>query len=323
MDRTHEIENKTVFLTGGAGFIGSALIGRFIERNRIIVYDNLIHNALEATPYAKHPNLTLVEGDVLDYEPLGRAMEGADLVVHCAAIAGIDAVIRSPVSTMRVNLLGTSHMLEAASQLEHCERVVCFSTSEVFGTEAFHSSEDDKAIMGQVGEARWTYAVSKLAGEHLAIAYYQEKGLPTTVVRPFNVYGPGQIGEGALRTFVIRALRDEPIEIHGDGTQIRAWCYIDDLVDALVCLMTNARALGESFNIGNQTAIVTVFGLASTVIRVLQSSSRVVFVRKNYADVELRVPSVRKAREVLGFTARIDLEEGIRRTAEFFRQAKP
>ena len=281
------------------------------------------HNALEATPYAKHPNLTLVEGDVLDYEPLGRAMEGADLVVHCAAIAGIDAVIRSPVSTMRVNLLGTSHMLEAASQLEHCERVVCFSTSEVFGTEAFHSSEDDKAIMGQVGEARWTYAVSKLAGEHLAIAYYQEKGLPTTVVRPFNVYGPGQIGEGALRTFVIRALRDEPIEIHGDGTQIRAWCYIDDLVDALVCLMTNARALGESFNIGNQTAIVTVFGLASTVIRVLQSSSRVVFVRKNYADVELRVPSVRKAREVLGFTARIDLEEGIRRTAEFFRQAKP
>jgi UDP-glucose 4-epimerase len=139
------------------------------------------------------------------------------------------------------------------------------------------------------------------------------------VVRPFNVYGPGQVGEGALRTFVIRALKDEPIEIHGDGTQIRAWCYLDDMLDGVLLAMTHPRAVGESFNIGNQKAVVTIYGLANTVVRVLNSRSPVVFARKDYVDVELRIPSVSKARELLGFEAKVDLEEGIRRTAEFYR----
>jgi UDP-glucose 4-epimerase len=197
--------------------------------------------------------------------------------------------------------------------------VVCFSTSEVFGQQAFRSTESDNTVMGKVGEARWTYAVSKLAEEHLAIAYYQEKWLPTTVVRPFNVYGPGQIGEGALKTFVIHALRGEQIEIHGDGTQIRAWCYVDDMVDGVLLAMIHPKAIGESFNIGNQRAVTTIFGLANTVVRVLNSSSSIVFTRKDYADVELRIPSIRKARELIGFEAQIDLEEGIRRTAEFYQ----
>ncbi len=221
---------------------------------------------------------------------------------------------------MRVNMIGSANVLEAASRIPRCSRVVCFSTSEVFGQQAFRSSETDSAVMGRVGEARWTYAVSKLAEEHLAIAYYQEKWLPTTVVRPFNVYGPGQVGEGALKTFVIRALQGEPIEIHGDGTQIRAWCYVDDMVEGVLLAMVHPRAVGESFNIGNQRAVTTIYGLANTVLRVLNSESPIVFTRKDYADVELRIPSVSKARELLGFEAKIDLEEGIRRTAEFYRR---
>jgi UDP-glucose 4-epimerase len=174
--------------------------------------------------------------------------------------------------------------------------------------------------MGGVGEARWTYAVSKLAEEHLAIAYYQEKWLPTTVLRPFNVYGPGQVGEGALKTFVIRALQGEPLEIHGDGTQIRAWCYVDDMVDGMLLAMVHPKAVGESFNIGNQKAVTTIYGLANTVVRVLNSECPIVFTRRDYADVELRIPSVSKARELLGFGAKIDLEEGIRHTADFYRR---
>jgi UDP-glucose 4-epimerase len=173
--------------------------------------------------------------------------------------------------------------------------------------------------MGTVGEARWTYAVSKLAEEHLAIAYHSEKWLPTTVLRPFNVYGPGQVGEGALRNFIQRALRDELIEIHGDGTQIRAWCYIDDMIDGLLLAMSHPKAIGESFNIGNQRAVTTIYGLASTVLRVLGSKSKIQFTRKDYVDVELRVPAVVKSRELLGFEAKIDLEEGIARTADFYR----
>jgi len=313
------IEGKTIFVTGGAGFIGSTLAGRLVDHNRIVVYDNLSRNSLKNKSFKDHPNLELIEGDVLDFEHVCQAMQGADIVVHCAAIAGIDTVIKSPVTTMRVNMVGSANVLEAASRLPRCDRVVCFSTSEVFGQQAFRSEETDNAVMGKVGEARWTYAVSKLAEEHLAIAYYQERGLPTTVVRPFNIYGPGQVGGGALRTFVLRALKNEPLEIHGDGTQIRAWCYVDDMVDGVLLAMEHPKAVGESFNIGNQKAVVTIFGLANTVVRVLDSKSSIVFTRKDYADVELRVPSVRKARELLGFEAKVDLEEGIRRTAEYYR----
>ena len=313
------IENRTVFITGGAGFIGSTLVGRLIERNRVIAYDNLSRNALKDKQYRSHPNLTLVQGDVLDPPALAQAMRGADLVVHCAAIAGIDTVVKSPVMTMRVNMVGSANVLEAASQLARCERVVCFSTSEVFGQYGFRSRETDQTVIGIVGEARWTYAVSKLAEEHMALAYWREKMLPTTVVRPFNIYGPGQVGEGALRTFIQKAIRNETIEIHGDGTQIRAWCYVDDMVEGVLMAMRHPRAIGESFNIGNARAITTVYGLANTAIRVLGSQSKIVFVRKDYADIELRVPAVDKARDLIGFEARIDLEEGIRRTAEFYR----
>ena len=315
-----DIKNKTIFITGGAGFIGSAIIERLVENNRIVAYDNLTRNALKDNPSFGHPNLTLIEGDVLDFPALREAMQGADIIVHCAAIAGIDTVIKSPVTTMRVNMIGSANVLEAAAQLPRCDRVVCFSTSEVFGQQAFRSAETDSTVMGKVGEARWTYAVSKVAEEHLAIAYYQEKWLPTAVVRPFNVYGPGQVGEGAIRTFVQRALRDEPLEIHGDGTQIRAWCYVDDMVDGVLLAMVHPKAVGESFNIGNQRAVTTIYGLANTVVRVLESKSPIQFVRKDYVDVELRIPSVRKARELLGLEAKVDLETGIRLTAAYYRR---
>ena len=314
------IEGKTIFITGGAGFIGSTVAGRCLENNQVVIFDNFSRDSLRNKSFLNHPNLKVIEGDILNFEHLQKSMRRADIIVHCAAIAGIDTVIISPVRTMRVNMVGSSYVLEAALQLPHCDRVVCFSTSEVFGQQAFRSSETDNAIMGKVGEARWTYAVSKLAEEHLAIAYYQEKRLPTTVVRPFNVYGPGQVGEGAMRAFINRALKNEVIQIHGDGTQIRAWCYIDDMVDGVLLAMTHPNAVGESFNIGNQRAVTTIYGLANTVIRVLDSKSSIVFIKKDYADVELRVPSVRKAQEILGLAAKIDLEEGIIKTADYYRQ---
>ncbi len=313
------IKGKKIFITGGAGFIGSTLIGRLIEQNQIVAFDNLSRNALERQPYKDHPNLKLVVGDVLDYPALEKAMQGADLVVHCAAIAGIDTVVKNPVMTMRVNMVGSANVLEAAAKLDHVDRVVCFSTSEVFGTNAFRSSEMDKTSIGKVGEGRWTYAVSKLAEEHLAIAYYQHQWLPVTVVRPFNVYGPTQVGDSAMRTFVMRALKNETITINGDGTQIRAWCYVDDMVRGTLLAMEHPKAIGESFNIGNQRAVTTIYGLANTVIRVLNSKSKIQFVYKEYADVELRIPNVSKARELIGFEAEVDLEEGIAKTAEGFR----
>lgn len=315
-----ELAGKRIFVTGGAGFIGSTLVGKLIEHNRITVYDNLSRNALASKPFKDHPNLTVVKGDVLDLESLKRAMDGADYIVHCAGIAGIDTVIKSPVTTMRVNMIGSANVLEAAASLSKVERVICFSTSEVFGQVAFRSEETSPAVLGAAGEARWTYAVSKVAEEHLAYSYYKEFGLPTVSVRPFNVYGPGQVGEGAIRSFVINALKNEDLIIQGDGTQIRAWCYVDDMVEGVLLCMTRREAIGESFNIGNQRTVITIYGLANTVIRVIGSRSGIRFEEKPAADIELRIPQVTKAKNLLGFEARVDLEEGIRNTAAFFKE---
>ncbi|CAG7649095.1 NAD-dependent epimerase/dehydratase family protein [Paenibacillus allorhizosphaerae] len=313
------IQGENIFVTGGAGFIGSTVVGSLINHNKVTVYDNFTRNALKEKPYYNHPNLTVVQGDILDPEAVKRSMQNSTYIIHAAAIAGIDSVIKSPVTTMRVNMVGSNNVLAAAASLQNCKRVVCFSTSEVFGQMAFRSTETSPAVMGAVGEARWTYAVSKLAEEHLAYAFYKEQGLPTVTVRPFNVYGPGQVGEGAIRTFIMRALRNENLQIHGDGTQIRAWCYIDDMVEGIVCTMIRDEAVGQSFNIGNQRTVITVYGLASTIIRVLRSKSEIEFVEADSADIELRIPNVEKAKKLLGFEAKVDLEEGIDATAQYFR----
>jgi UDP-glucose 4-epimerase len=314
------ITGKRIFITGGAGFIGSSLIEKLIDENEIIVFDNLTHDALQGKPYARHKNLKCIQGDILDLSALKMAMQGSQIIVHAAAIAGIDTVIKSPVKTMRVNMLGTANVLEVASSLTKVERLLSFSTSEVFGSRAFKSEESDNTVAGSAGEARWVYAVSKLAGEHLAQAYHTEYGLPAVTVRPFNIYGPCQIGEGALQIFIRKALQNENLTIFGDGTQIRAWCYIDDLIKGIMKALEHPRAVGESFNIGNSRAVITILGLAESVLRVLKSDSQIIFRPSLSADIELRIPNVNKARELIGFEAEVSLEEGIMRTASWYRE---
>jgi UDP-glucose 4-epimerase len=220
---------------------------------------------------------------------------------------------------MEVNMIGTANVLRAAQQAGVRDRVIEFSTSEVFGSMAYRVSEENQAVAGSAGEARWVYAVSKLAGEHLAHAYFREHNLPIVTLRPFNVYGPGQTGEGAIQIFIRKALKNEPITIYGDGTQIRAWCFVDDMVDALMLALERPEAVGESFNVGNARAVTTIFGLAETVCRVLGSSSEIIFKPPLSADIELRIPETKKAEKLLGYKAKVDLEEGIRRTADWYR----
>jgi UDP-glucose 4-epimerase len=313
------IENKTIFITGGAGFIANTLIKYYVEKNRIVVYDNFHRDTLTNSGLANHKNVTIIKGDVLDLPFLTASMKGADIVVHAAGIAGIDTVIKDPVRTMRVNMIGTANALEAAKVNSVSERFIDFSTSEIFGSHAFKSTEEDTAVSGSVGEARWVYAVSKLAGEHLAHAYYKQYKLPVVTVRPFNVYGPGQTGEGALQIFIKKALKNEDIFIYGDGTAIRAWCYVTDFVDCLIRCIEDPKAIGESFNLGNQRTVITTLGLAQAVCRVLKSDSKINFKDALSADIEMRIPSVKKTKEVLGFEAKVDLEEGILLTAEYFK----
>ena len=169
------------------------------------------------------------------------------------------------------------------------------------------------------GEARWTYAVAKLATEHLAMTYHRQYAFPAVSIRPFNVFGPRQVGEGAVHHFIVRALRGEPLQLHNDGSQIRAWCYVDDIVDAVERTLIDPRAVGHSFNIGNPRSTVTIYNLAREIVRLCNSKSKIEHVRWDFPDVELRVPAVGKAKELLDWNASVDLEEGLSRTIDWYR----
>lgn len=314
------LKNKIIFITGGAGFIANILISKLIDDNKIVVFDNFHRDTLTNSVYSNHKNLTTIKGDVLDYEKVYESMKGADIVIHAAAIAGIDTVIKRPTHTMRVNMIGTANVLEAAKENNIKDRFIDFSTSEVFGNRAFKSTENDDTVAGSAGEARWTYAVSKLAGEHLSMAYFKEFGLPVVSIRPFNVYGPCQTGEGAIQIFIKRALKNEDIYIYGDGNQIRAWCYVDDFIDGLMKTIKDPNAIGESFNIGNARVVTTIYGLGQAICRILKSESKIIFKPALSADIELRIPSVEKAEQILGYKAKVDLEEGVLKTAKWIEK---
>ncbi len=313
------IESRRVLITGGAGFIGSAIARRLVEANDVIVFDNGHRDALSKSGLLGHPRLKVIRGDVLDPEALRGAMVGVQVVLHLAAIAGVDTVLKMPVTTMRVALFGSYNVLDAAVAAGGVERFVDFSTSEVFGAYAYKVNEKDVTTLGAVGEARWTYAVSKLASEHLTHNYFVQYGLPALSVRPFNIYGPGQVGEGAIHRFIVKALAGEPLQIHNDGAQIRAWCYLDDIVDAVLLTLEKSEAVGQAFNIGNARSVCTIYDLARAIVRISGSRSEIEFINWPHADIELRVPNIDKARKLLGFAPKVDLEEGLGRTIASYR----
>ncbi len=310
---------RRVLITGGAGFIGSSLALRLKDDHDVVIFDNMHRNAFEKTLLVDCPSVTLIRGDVLDAEALREAARGCSVIFHMASIAGVDTVMRNPVLTMKVALQGTMNALEAATSLGTVERFVDLSTSEVFGQYAYKVTEGDITQLGAVGEARWTYAVSKLATEHLALNYHKQYGLPALSIRPFNIFGPRQVGEGAIHHFIMRALRGEDVVVHNDGSQIRAWCYIDDIVDALTLVMESAGAVGEAFNIGNPRSTITIYNLAREIIRLTGSKSRLTLKDWPYADVELRIPDISKARKLLGYEPRWNLEEGLVETIDWYR----
>lgn len=315
------LKNKKILITGGAGFIGTRLCERLVDDNQIVILDTLHRNAIKDSPLENHPNIDLIVGDVRDPDAVRQAMKGASHVIHLASIAGVDTVMNNPLLTMDITLKGTFNVLEAAVEEKGIERFVDFSTSEVFGAYAYRVKEGDVTSLGAVGEARWTYAVSKLATEHLCHVMHRQKDLPAVTVRPFNIFGPGQVGEGAIHHFIVRALKGERLTVHNDGSQIRAWCYIDDMIDGLLLAMERPEAIGRTFNIGNPRTALTVHNLANLVVRMAESSSEVKHVEWSYPDVELRIPDITSARQLLGFEPKFDLEEGLNRTLKWYRFA--
>ncbi len=319
-----KIKNKRILLTGGAGFIGSTLAERLIGNNEILIYDNFSRDSLKYKKL-KTNDLKIICDDVLNFDSLRKACEDfkPEIVIHLAAIAGIDTVIIDPVKTLDVNINGTLNLLRALKKYSgKLERFLDFSTSEVLGAYAYKSNEKSQTNFAPVGEGRWTYSISKVTGEHLVHSFYKQHGYPCVTIRPFNIYGPGQVGEGAIQIFIKNVVKGKNIEIHGEGDQIRSWCYIDDMVDGIDLCLTNKKAVGEVINIGNPKGTITISSLAEKIVLLCKSKSKIVYIPKNYVDVELRIPSIDKAKDLLGFNPKVDLNEGIIRTYKWYSKNK-
>lgn len=310
-----------ILITGGAGFIGTALAERLVDNNNVVLLDtNFDHNAFAFSRLKDHKNIEIANIDILDAPKIREIARDAQIVVHMAARLGVHEVIRNASYTLDVNYIGTSNLLKAVSVNSSCKRFIFFSTSEIFGSNAFNVVENGSSVLHSIQDARWCYCLSKLAAEHLAFSYFREKGLPVVVIRPFNIFGPRRIGENVTRKFILNALQNKDLTVYGDGTQIRAWCYIDDFCDAVLKSIEVEDAIGEAFNIGNPYNIVTAYELAKKTIRLCNSGSRIVFERPDFIDIDIRVPSIAKARDILGFAPKIDLDEGLSRTIEWFKE---
>jgi len=310
------LKNKTILITGGGGFIGSYLADMLKEHNTVKVYDTFSRNAIQ---YIDNENIELIKGDVLDSKALNDAMKGVDICIHAAAIAGIYSVGKDIQKTMTVNTIGAYNAVEAAVA-NGVKKIVDFSTSEVYGAFVYKANEKDNTTIGPIGEKRWTYAISKLASEHLVHSYGASGVINSITVRPFNVYGPRQIGEGAIQKMISAAVNNDDITIYNDGSQIRSWCYVTDFAKGLISILSDDSIKNEVFNIGNPNETTTVLNLARAIIEKTNSSSKLIFKEHPGPEIEVRIPDVEKLKTMGGYTPIVTLDEGLSNTIEWFRK---
>ena len=318
---------KRVLITGGAGFIGSHLADRVLADGASVTVLDDLSTGREAnlTQHANEPHLELVRGSVLDADLVDRLVRANELVYHLAAAVGVRHIVSDPVASVLTNVRGTENVLASAHRAG--VRVLVASTSEIYGrSTAVPFREDGERVLGPTWIHRWSYSTAKAVDEHLAFAY-ADRGSAVSVVRYFNSYGPriDESGYGSvIARFAAQALRGEPITVHGDGAQSRCFTYVSDTVEGTVRAATSDAALGKVFNIGRagETTIAELAELIKTLLRSPSSIERVPYESyypKGFEDTRRRVPDTSRAREVLGFEARVDLEEGLMRTLEWCR----
>ena len=315
-------------ITGGAGFIGSHLAERLLEQgHEVAVLDDLSTGRLENIEHlAGHPRFSMTIGSVMDDAAIAPLVEQADTVFHLAAAVGVRLVVDKPVHTIHTNVHGTETVLRHASRGR--KNVLVVSTSEVYGKgTALPFREDADLVLGPPNKTRWGYATSKLLDEFLALGYWKEERLPVRVVRLFNTVGPRQSSRYGmvLPNFVRRALANEPIVVHGDGTQTRSFTWVGDVVSALIGLIEDPKTAGEVFNIGNG-AEVSIRDLAWMVKRMTGSSSPVKFVPYNqvfdesFEDMPRRVPDIGKIARFIGYRPTVHLDEIIEHVVNFWAE---
>jgi UDP-glucose 4-epimerase len=315
-------------ITGGAGFIGSHLAERLLQDGHdVAVLDNLSTGSIENITHLKsHPSFSYVIDTVTNEPLLAEMIDRSDVVFHLAAAVGVKLIVEQPVHTIETNVHGTEVVLKHANKKK--KLVFIASTSEVYGKSTdVPFREGAELVLGATVKHRWAYACSKLIDEFLALAYWKERKLPVIIVRLFNTVGPRQTGQYGmvLPTFVRQALAGQPITVFGDGKQTRSFTYVGDVVDALIKLTAEPRAVGGVFNVGN-TDEVSISDLAERVKAISGSQSPIHYVpydeayEAGFEDMPRRVPDISKIQALVGYQPRLELNDIIRTVIEHIRQ---
>jgi len=318
---------SNVVVTGGYGFIGSHLVSALLERGDSVTVFDLAKNSRDSgIDFDRHANFRFVQGDVTDIAALESALTSeVDTVFHLAAIVGVANYLKDPLRVLDVNVTGTRNVLELSHR--HGTHVVFASTSEVFGKNPNPPfAEDDDRVLGSTRTARWSYSTSKAMAEHLVFAMHTAYGLPVTIVRYFNVYGPRQNPIFVVSQSIHRILNGRQPLLHDSGNQTRCFTYVDDAIAGTLLASENSAAIGEAFNIGSmkETTVRDVIALAIKIANVDSVSGpetvdTAAQYGARYEDIPRRIPDSTKAQRQLGWRLQVDLEEGIRRTIDWAR----
>jgi nucleoside-diphosphate-sugar epimerase len=315
-------------ITGGAGFIGSHLSEALLERgSQVLILDDLSTGSIDNIAHLKgRPGFEYFIDSVNNEPLLAELIDRSDVVFHLAAAVGVKLIVEQPVHTIETNVHGTEVVLKHANKKK--KLVVVASTSEVYGKSNDVSfREEADLVMGPTPKHRWAYACSKAIDEFLALAYWKERKLPVIIVRFFNTVGPRQTGQYGMviPNLVRQALAGEPITVFGDGTQSRAFTHVSDVVDALLKLVAEPRAVGQVINIGT-THEVSIAALAERIRELCNSQSPIRFVpydeayESGFEDMPRRVPDLGRINSLIGYTPKHSLDDILVQVIEYFRK---
>ena len=314
-------------ITGGAGFLGSHLAERLLERgDEVHVIDDLSTGSIEnIEPLKGHAGFHYTIETIMNEPVLAELVDRVDVVFHLAAAVGVRLIVESPVNTIETNVHGTEKVLKLANKKR--KKVILTSTSEVYGkADTVPFREDGDLVMGPTSKGRWSYACSKAIDEFLALAYHKEKRLPIVVARLFNTVGPRQTGRYGMviPNFVKQAVLGHPLTVYGDGSQTRCFTYVTDVVGQLVALAEDPRAVGEVFNVGNDHEEISILELAKRVRSRAGSKSEIDLVpyekayEEGFEDMQRRVPDLSKLRALTGYEPQVQLDEILDRVVAYF-----
>ncbi len=304
-------------ITGGAGFIGSHLADRLLDRgDQVVLLDDLSTGRLSNIKHLDGcSDAEFVLGSILNTDLVDKVVSRVDTIFHLAAAVGVDLIVENPLESLITNIRGTETVVEKAHK--YGKRILVMSTSEIYGKNTSDSlSEDDDRILGSPLKSRWSYSEAKAIDEILAYTYWREKGLETVIIRLFNTVGPRQTGSYGMVVprFVGQAVRHQPLTIFGNGAQTRCFCHVNDVVGGLIALSEHPEAFGKVFNLGG-TEEISIGDLAERIIELAESDSEVNYIpydaayEEGFEDMTRRVPNTDRARRLVGFEPSVGLDD--------------